>query len=249
MIDVGPGGRELRYTVPDYFNGKLRIVAIAVSPQRVGVAEGGDRSEGQLHPHAQRARHGGARRRIHRSASASSTTRRRQGPIRVERRSAELSPDGPASVDLQIADKKEGAAEFRFKANAMLGAASLKFIARRGRAESHIEESVSVRPPVAYRTQLTLGRFERRADRAADARSLSANIATWTLPSPSLPLVWGQGLIAYLDAYPYPCTEQLVSKGMAALLLASRPEFGAVEDHRRASDGEHLLHAAEPRER
>ena len=39
LIDVGPGGRELHYTVPDYFNGKLRIIAIAVSPKRVGVAE------------------------------------------------------------------------------------------------------------------------------------------------------------------------------------------------------------------
>ena len=41
-----------------------------------------------------------------------------------------------------------------------------------------------------------------------------------------LPLVWGSGLTAWLDAYPYPCTEQLVSKGMSALLLDSRPEFG-----------------------
>ena len=32
VVDVGPGGRELRYTVPDYFNGRLRIVAIAVEP-------------------------------------------------------------------------------------------------------------------------------------------------------------------------------------------------------------------------
>jgi len=40
------------------------------------------------------------------------------------------------------------------------GAASLKFIARSGALEARMEESVSVRPAVAYRTQLTLGRFE-----------------------------------------------------------------------------------------
>ena len=44
----------------------------------------------------------------------------------------------------------------------------------------------------------------------------------------AVPLVWGQGLIAWLDDYPYSCTEQLVSKGMSALILTSRPEFGAV---------------------
>src|SRR5262249_4325892 len=43
-----------------------------------------------------------------------------------------------------------------------------------------------------------------------------------------LPLVWGQGLVAYLDNYQYSCTEQLVSKGMSALIVASRPEFGTV---------------------
>jgi len=44
----------------------------------------------------------------------------------------------------------------------------------------------------------------------------------------AVPLVWGQGLVAWLDDYSYTCTEQLVSKGMAAVLLTSRPEFGSV---------------------
>src|SRR6185436_10763128 len=37
VVDVGTNGRELRYTVPDYFNGRLRIVAIGASPRRMGV--------------------------------------------------------------------------------------------------------------------------------------------------------------------------------------------------------------------
>ena len=45
----------------------------------------------------------------------------------------------------------------------------------------------------------------------------------------AVPLVWGQGLMAYLDNYEYSCTEQLVSKGMPALILTSRPEFGTVK--------------------
>jgi uncharacterized protein YfaS (alpha-2-macroglobulin family) len=120
-------------------------------------------------------------------------------------------------------------AEFRFKANAMLGPASLQFSAQRGKAEAHLEESVSVRPAIAYRTQLTLGRFDSatttvplKRDLYTERRSVLASVS-------SLPLVWGEALIAYLDAYPYPCTEQLVSKGFAALLLAARPEFGVVK--------------------
>ncbi len=151
-------------------------------------------------------------------------------PIRVQvQASRELALAGPSTSDLQIAHKREGVAEFRFKANAVLGPASLKFTALRGRSEAHIEESVSVRPAIAYRTQLTLGRFSGadttvplKRDLYTERRSVEASVS-------AVPLVWGEGLVAYLDAYPYPCTEQLVSKGFAALFLASRPEFGAIK--------------------
>ena len=39
VIDVGPEGTDLTYNVPDYFNGRLRIVAIGASARRMGVAE------------------------------------------------------------------------------------------------------------------------------------------------------------------------------------------------------------------
>src|SRR5436305_14092001 len=95
------------------------------------------------------------------SVGVFNTTVGGSGPIRLEAQvTAGLSPMGASSIDLQAPDKKEAAGEFRFKANAVLGPAALKFIARRGAAEARMEESVSVRPPVAYRTQLTLGRFE-----------------------------------------------------------------------------------------
>ena len=164
VVDVGPSGRELRYTVPDYFNGRLRIVAIGASARPDGRGRSRDRSEGRLHPDAERAGDGGARRRVHRQRRRVQQHHGRRAVRFASRRSSGRAcrSSGPASVDLQIADKKEGVGEFRVKANAVLGAASLTFIARRGTAEARIEESVSVRPAVAFRTQLTLGRVGRR---------------------------------------------------------------------------------------
>ncbi len=172
------------------------------------------------------------------------------GSIHVQTQvSRELILTGASSSDLEIAEKREGVAEFHFKANAVLGPASLMFTAHRGRSEARIEESVSVRPAVAYRTQLTLGRFDSasttmtlKRDLYPERRSVQASVS-------ALPLVWGEGLIAYLDAYPYPCTEQLVSKGIAALLLASRPEFGAVKTRDAQPIAGTALHVAGPRER
>jgi uncharacterized protein YfaS (alpha-2-macroglobulin family) len=231
LVDVGPAGHQFHYTVPDYFNGKLRIVAIAVSARRVGTAEGATEVKGSfiLTPNVPAMVAPGDEFTV--SVGVFNNMVGGKGPIRLEAQvSAGLSPAGPATVDLQVPDKREAAGEFRFKANAVLGPAAVKFIARRGTAEARMEESVSVRPAVAYRTQLTLGRFEGGKTVVPLTRDMyNENRKVEAAVSP-VPLVWGQGLIAWLGDYPYVCTEQLVSKGMAALLLASRPEFGSVRN-------------------
>jgi uncharacterized protein YfaS (alpha-2-macroglobulin family) len=230
LIDVGPGGRDLRYVVPDYFNGRLRIVAIAVGPQRVGVAEAATEVKGSfiLTPNVPAMVAPGDEFVV--SVGMFNNTVGGKGPVRVEAQvSKELVFAGAGSVELEVPDKKEGVAEFRFKANPILGPATMKFIARRGALEAHLEESVSVRPLVPYRTQLTLGRFNSSNAAVQLRRNLYSERRQVQAAESMVPLVWGVGLTAWLDAYPYPCTEQLVSKGMAALLLASRPEFGAAK--------------------
>jgi alpha-2-macroglobulin len=55
-----------------------------------------------------------------------------------------------------------------------------------------------------------------------------------------LPLGLAHGLVAYLAAYPYECTEQLVSQGVPAMVLAHRPEFGINAAHAAATFGKVL---------
>ena len=132
-------------------------------------------------------------------------------------------------LDLTIGSKQEKSAEFRFKANPVLGPASLKFIARRGASEARMEESIGVGPPIPYRTQLTLGKFQGAATTVALKRDLYPERRKVEAAVSSVPLVWGQGIAAWLDEYPYSCTEQLVSKGFSALVIGARPEFGVVQ--------------------
>ena len=230
LVDVGPSGHVFHYTVPDYFNGKLRVVAVAVSPRRMGAVEGATEVKGSfiLTPNVPAMVAPGDEFAV--SVGVFNNTAGAKGPIHLEAQvSAGLSPQGPSSVEVQAPDKKEGVAEFRFKANALLGAATLKFVARRGGSEARMEESVSVRPAVVYRSQLTLGRFEGATATAPLTRDLYSEKRTVEAAVSAVPLVWGRSLIAWLDDYPYFCTEQLVSKGMSALLLGSRPEFGVVK--------------------
>ena len=229
VLDVGPEGREVQYTVPDYFNGRLRIVVIGASARRVGVTEVDTEVKGDfiLTPNVPAMTAPGDEFLV--SVGVFNNTTGGSGPIRLE---AQLSPGltivGPSSVDLQVADKREGVGEFRIKANPALGSATLNFVARRGSAEARNEESVSVRPAVAYRTQLTLGRVVNANEVAPLTRDMYTERRTVEAAISALPLVWGSGLIAYLDNYEYSCSEQLVSKGVAGLILTSRPEFGAI---------------------
>jgi uncharacterized protein YfaS (alpha-2-macroglobulin family) len=236
LVDVGPQGKDFHYCVPDYFNGKLRILAIAVSSRHVGAAEAATEVKGDfiLTPNVPAMVAPGDEFTV--GVGVFNNTVGGKGPVRLEAQgSAGLSLVGPATADLQIVYKKEGAAEFRFKANAVLGPSALKFIAHgagsatRG-SDVKIEESVSVRPGVAYRTQLTLGRFESGQTAVPLTRDMYTERRKVEAAVSAVPLVWGQGLISWLDDYPYLCTEQLLSKGMATLLLASRPEFGSVRN-------------------
>src|SRR5262249_27736143 len=199
VVDVGRDGRELRYTVPDYFNGRLRIVAIAASAHTMGMADAATEVKGDfiLTPNVPAMTAPGDEFIV--SVGVFNNTAG-GGPIRLE---AQLGPNltavGPSSVELQIPEKKEGVGEFRVKANAPLGPAPLTFTARRATAEARMEESVSVRPAVAYRTQLTLGRVDAATTDAAVTRDLYPEQRKVEAAVSTLPLVWGQGLVAYLD--------------------------------------------------
>jgi uncharacterized protein YfaS (alpha-2-macroglobulin family) len=227
IVSVGREGRELAFTVPDYFNGRLRIVAIAVSPRRIGVAESATEVRGDfiLTPNVPATVTPGDEFIV--SVGVYNNTTGGSGPIRLELQpGGNLSLVGAGGVDLQIADRKEGVAEFRVRANAVLGSAPMSFIARRGTSEARVAEEVGIRPAGAYRTTLTLGRTDAASSIVPITRELYAERRDVAAAISTTPLAWGQGLIAFLDEYEYSCTEQLVSKGFSALMVLSRPEFG-----------------------
>jgi alpha-2-macroglobulin len=229
VMDVGREGKELKYTVPDYFNGRLRIVAIGASARRMGVTEVTADVKGDfiLTPNVPATVAAGDEFIVSVGVFNNSGG---SGPVHIE---AQLGPSlslvGPGTVDLQIPEKMEGVGEFRVKANATLGAASLTFAARRGTAAARVEESVGVRPAAAFRTQLTLGRVEGAGKTVPLGREMYGEQRKVEAAVSTLPLVWGQALTAYLENYEYTCTEQLVSKGFSALILLTRPEFGSIK--------------------
>lgn len=230
IVDVPAGGRDLRYTVPDYFNGRLRIVTVAVTKDRVGVAETSTEVKGDfiLTPNVPAMVTPGDEFLV--SVGVFNNVAG-SGPIRIEAKPGRgVTLAGPASTDLTIAEKAEGVAEFRLRADAALGSAPVTFVATRGAANAQLEEALSVRPASPYRTHLTLGRVDGASAAAPLTRTMYSERRSVEAAVSLLPLVWGEGLTTYLANYQYSCTEQLVSQGVSALVLLSRPEFGRVRN-------------------
>ena len=246
------GGRELRYTVPDYFNGRLRIVAIGGQRASRWAWPKQHRGEGRLHPDAERAGDGGAGRRVPGQRRRLQQHHRDSGPIRLEAqqpgRGLSLAGPGERRSADRGEERKASPSSASRPRRAGRGVRDLRRAARPGRAR--VEESISVRPAVAVSHAVHARPRRRRSAQRPLTRDVYSEQRRVDAAVSTLPLVWGQGLTAYLEGYEYSCTEQLVSKGMAALILTTRPEFGAIV----ARNGERPLDAtfcdaARPRQR
>lgn len=242
--DAGPEGGEWSFTVPDYFNGSLRVMAVAVNDGSVGSAEAHTTVRGDfvLTPNVPLMVAPGDTFEV--SVGVANNVLASGKGARVEV-SLDAPPQlevlGPASAVLPIPAMREGSTVFRLRARDRLGDADLTFRSRLGNSSGRITASLSLRPSVPYRTQLTAGSVQNGTASAAVDRDLHPELRSVRAGMSVLPLGLAHGLIAYLDRYPNGCTEQLVSEGMPAMVLQHRPEFGygmptAIESFRKVLD-------------
>ena len=239
IIDVGPEAKELSWLVPESFNGTLRLMAVSVDADAIGTSEGKAlvRGDFTLLPNAPLAVAPGDEFEVSTGVSNNLETGAKDMPVQVTLLpSANLEVIGPALQTLAIGPQHEGVARYRVRAKDSPGRGSLAFTAKAGGAAAKLTTKLSVRPATPYRVQLTAAsvKAESTADLAV-TRSLYPHFRTLEASVSPLPLSLANGLTAYLDSYPYACTEQLVSMAVPALVLSDRPEFGALKKGKNAS--------------
>jgi uncharacterized protein YfaS (alpha-2-macroglobulin family) len=237
ILDASDQERTLAWTVPDYFNGTLRIIAVAVNDTSIGVADQTTLVRGDLilSPNAPltvtpgdefEVSVGIANNVVGSGADASVT-------VKLDP-SAQFEVIGPAQTTLKIAEMRESSTRFRVRTHDVLGSGNLKFTASVGSKTGALTATVSVRPATAYVTSLLAGSFSGDTQ-VPVTRTLYPQYRTLEASTSILPLALAHGLVSYLDRYPYSCTEQLVSEAMPAIVLAHRPEFGELKSREGAS--------------
>ena len=221
LVDIPAEGKTFSYTTPDSFNGKLRIIAVAVTPDRVGVFAGATEVRGPLiltpnipafiAPHDEVLITTGV---FNNLPAQSSIT------VELKTSAGLQTVDGSSrSVTLDVAPQKEGIATFRLQGTESLGSADLYFSASTADTTVKLHDTTSVRPAVPYRTQLTVGRSDKSTTEIRTTREMFDPFRQVEFGAGFSPIVWMRGMENYLEHYMYGCTEQLVSKALPALVF------------------------------
>jgi len=235
IVDV-KGERELSYNVPDDFNGKLRIMAVAVRADKVGIFQNSTTVRGDfvLSPNVPSMVAPGDEFEVSAGVANNLTgLGGKEVPVKVTLKPAPgLELVSSADMELTLGEMREGVVVYKRRAKPVLGPAKLQFIASYNDKSAKIGSEVSVRPASAYRPDVQVGELEQGKKEITPLRPMHDEFAKRDAAAAYSPLVLAQGLSAYLEDFPHRCTEQLVSQGIPALVFLSHPEYGRV-----ATDG------------
>ncbi len=224
--------RTLEYHVPDYFNGSLRIMAVAVSDDSIGVQETRTtvRNHFVLSPNVPPVATPGDEIEIG-VAVMNNLKNGRPADVRVEMKASEqFEATRPAAATARIAAGEEKTVFFAVRVKNQLGSGTLRFTASAGGLSSSMEESMSIRPATPYRTRLATGTARGAEVQVPLERKMHPELRTIEVSASYLPTAMSYGLKKYLDSYPYGCTEQIVSRSFAVLALHTLPDFGVTEE-------------------
>lgn len=226
LVDVD-GEKTLHFSLPDHFNGKVRVVAVAVTPQKIGLLETSMLSRGDFVLTPTLPTHVAPGDEFELPIGIANTVPGAKAALPVTV-SLLLPPSlqavGTAKATLSLAPGREGTVRLRLRAGDRLGAAAVTMVAQSGKYRAQRRIELSLRPAVAMRQELRVGHTATRLE-LKQLRTMYDQLAQRRIAASTSPFVAVDGLSAYLADYPHLCTEQIVSAAMPALLSGAHPEF------------------------
>ena len=228
IVDTDTTPRQLVYQVPDYFNGTLRVMAVAVAADSVGAANIAAEIRGNfvINPNIPTFVAPGDEFEITASVANnikdSGANAKAQVQLSV---TPQLEIIGSANQTLVIAEGHEQTVHFKLRAKSLLGGADATLTANIGDKSSKIVSTLSIRPASAYQTSITSGTTNAANQSLAINQDIYPEFRDVEAVISSSPLILALGLQRYLENFPYGCTEQLVSKTFPLLAMGNQPWF------------------------
>lgn len=228
IVDSDSTPRELSYQIPTYFNGSLRVMAVAVAADALGSVEKKTEVRGHfiINPNTPTFVAPGDEFEITASIANNVNDSGDKTAVTVQlTASPGLEIIGNANEQLEINEGQEKIARFKLRATSVLGSASLSLTASSGSKSSKMDATLSVRPATPFSTSLISGVSKSAQKQLALIRLLYPEYRKVEASMSSSPLILVAGLKRYLDGFPYGCTEQLTSEAFPLLAMAGQSWF------------------------
>jgi uncharacterized protein YfaS (alpha-2-macroglobulin family) len=228
IVDADTTQREVVYDVPDYFDGTLKIMAVAIADNAVASTERETLIRGPfvITPSVPVLAAPGDEFETGVTVANNVEGSGQNSEVEVSAQTNErVSVLGASSQTLRIAEGREQTAIFKFRVKEKLGSGEITFIARANGQQTRRRATLSVRPPVPYLTDVRSGSFKENIEIPVtremhpEFRKLEATVS-------ALPLGLAHGLDAYLKNFPFGCSEQLTSGAFCRLMLSDEEDFG-----------------------
>ncbi|WP_392551357.1 MG2 domain-containing protein [Orbus wheelerorum] len=234
IIDVD-GVKTVDYFVPDYFNGKIRIMAVSVGKETMGSTQTTTtvRNDFVLTPNIPYFVAPNDEFEISLSvANNLEDTSDKAIPITVTLNTTpQLTLIDEATKTIDLSPMKEGTLKFKLKATDNLGSGDLHFTASYHDKVVKRNVSTSVRPASQYRLKTVMGRMDGSKQSFTDIRDMYAPFSERDASVSYSPLILSRGLATYLANYPHLCSEQILSQAMPLLLNSKYPDFELVKNN------------------
>jgi alpha-2-macroglobulin len=229
IVETDTSPREVVYNVPDFFDGNLKVMAVAVANEAIGSVERNSLIRGPfvITPSVPVLAAPGDE--FEAGVTVANTLEGSGPTAEIELRAetnALLSILQAPVQKLRIAEGREQSATFRFRVNEKLGSGEIRFTASRNGTEIKRRATLSVRPPVPYMTEVHSGRLNKGMAEIPVRRAIHLEFRKLNAAISAVPLGLAHGLDAYLKDFPHGCSEQVTSGAFCRLLLSDEADFG-----------------------
>ena len=226
--EAGPERREVSFEIPDYFNGELRVMAMAVGAGKLGAKATPVTVRGPivLTPNLPLAVAPNDRFDVSVGVANNVEGSGADAQISLAATTLErLAVAGDALPAIAIAEGDEGHATLSLRARSAPGEASTTLVAELGDVRVRRRASLSVRPAVPFQTTVASGFDADGVTTIGLPRRLHESFARQQVTVSRSPLVLAGGLLEYLENFPHTCVEQMVSKTFPQLGLLQAKSF------------------------
>ncbi|OFZ20838.1 MAG: hypothetical protein A2X94_04800 [Bdellovibrionales bacterium GWB1_55_8] len=220
--------RTYTYTVPEYFNGNIKLMAISSSAEGLGSLETATLSRGDFVISPTTPLFVAPSDEFVIGVNVSNQSEEPNAPSQLVVKlaaSEHLESVGPLTQTIDVTPGREKGLDFRLKAKSKPGSGDIRFEVSGGGKSARLTAGVSIRPALPYVTSLHMGLTDKLPLELPIDRMRIPEFRKTSLDASALPLSLSKGLQSFLDEYPYGCTEQLISRAIPALVFRTRPEF------------------------